>query len=211
MAEKPAFLFYAQDFLVGTLALPMDDRGKYITLLCYMHEHGRMTPDMVMQLIGEVSKPLRTKFKTDEAGLWFNERLEKEIKERQRFIESKQRNGKKGGRPKRGKASLELAKEGKQKELELNTQTVSLPKGEGWGGVPNSEEVKACFISRGLSVSEAEYEALKFITYYTGRGWKTNKNELIKDWRSAVTNWLKHRNQFTQYKQPKTLTEQWLA
>jgi hypothetical protein len=211
MAEKPPFLFYAQDFLVGTLALPMDDRGKYITLLCYMHEHGRMTHEMVVQLIGEVSKPLRAKFKTDEAGLWFNERLEKEIKERRRFIESKQRNGKKGGRPKRGKASFDPSKETKQKELGFEAQTASLPNGEGWGGAPNAYDVKTCFVSRGLSASEAEYETLKFITYYTGRGWKTNKNIPITDWRSAVTNWLKHRNQFTQYKQPKTLTEQWLA
>jgi hypothetical protein len=211
MAEKPAFLFYAHDFLVGTLTLPMEDRGKYITLLCYMHEHGRMTHEMVLQLIGEVSKPLRAKFKTDEAGLWFNERLEKEIKERQRFIESKQRNGKKGGRPKGKAASLELAGEARQKELELNTQTASLPNGEGWGGAPNSDDVKTCFMSRGLSTADAEYETLKFMTYYTGKGWKTNQNVQITDWRSAVTNWLKHRNQFTQYKQPKTLTEQWLA
>jgi hypothetical protein len=204
MAEKPAFLFYAQDFLVGTLALPMDDRGKYITLLCYMHEHGRMTPDMVMQLIGEISKPLQAKFKTDEAGLWFNQRLEKEIKERQRFIESKQRNGKKGGRPKGKTTSLDHS----EGESLFAVESAPLEGGE---VAPTNQDVKNCFMSRGLSAVEAEYETLKFMTYYTGRGWKTNKNELIKDWRSAVTNWLKHRNQFTQYKQPKTLTEQWLA
>ena len=55
MAEKEAFLFYSQDFLIGTLTLPMEDRGKYITLLCCMHEHGRMTEEAVRSLVGDIS------------------------------------------------------------------------------------------------------------------------------------------------------------
>lgn len=99
MTKDPAFLFYSQDFLVGTLAMPFDEKGKYITILCYMHQNGRISEETIRLLVGSVSDMLRFKFKVDNEGKWYNERLEIEVEKRDKFKESRILNGKKGGRP----------------------------------------------------------------------------------------------------------------
>jgi hypothetical protein len=100
MAKDPAFLFYPSDFLTGTMAMPFEDRGKYITLLCYQHQSGRMSNETISFLVGSVSDMLRLKFSVDENGLFYNKRLEEEIFKRDKFIESRRNNGSMGGRPK---------------------------------------------------------------------------------------------------------------
>ena len=109
MGKDPAFLFYTSDFLTGTLVMSYEDKGKYITLLSYMHQHGRMSKESVQKLIGEVSDNLKLKFKVDKHGLWYNERLEEEIGKRRRFVNTCRTNGKLGGRPKEKKDETELA------------------------------------------------------------------------------------------------------
>lgn len=101
--KDPAFLFYSQDFITGTLAMPFDERGKYITLLCYQHQSGRMSEETIRFIVGSISDNLRLKFKCDENGLLYNQRLEIEIEKRNKFIESRVNNGKLGGRPKETK------------------------------------------------------------------------------------------------------------
>ena len=100
MAKDPAFLFYPSDFLTGTMAMPFEERGKYITLLCFQHQSGRMTEETIRFLVGSFSDMLRLKFSRDENGLFYNHRLEEEIKKRSDFIESRRNNGRLGGRPK---------------------------------------------------------------------------------------------------------------
>lgn len=99
--KDPAFLFYSQDFLAGTLIMPFEDRGKYITLLCFQHQNGRMSEETIRLLVGSFSDTLRLKFKRDNSGFFYNERLEFEISKRTQFIESRVNNGKLGGRPKK--------------------------------------------------------------------------------------------------------------
>lgn len=94
MSKDPAFLFYTSDFILGTWVMSFEDRGKYITLLSYMHQHGRININTVRAVIGDVSEMLKEKFKTDENGLWYNERLEQEIAKRKRFVDSRVNNGK---------------------------------------------------------------------------------------------------------------------
>jgi len=94
MAKDKAFLFYPHDFLKGSLLLSIEERGKYITLLCHMHQRGRMKEDEVRMLVGEVSEGLQTKFKIDEDGYWYNLRLEIETNRRDRFVESRRNNAK---------------------------------------------------------------------------------------------------------------------
>ena len=99
MAKDPAFLFYSSDFLTGTLIMSFEDRGKYITILAYMHQNGRLSEETIRLLVGNVSDNLRLKFGFDKNNLWFNERLEEEISKRSNFVDSRKENGKKGGRP----------------------------------------------------------------------------------------------------------------
>lgn len=101
MAKDPAFLFYSQDFLVGTMAMPFDERGRYITLLCYIHQNGHISEETIRLLVGSFSDILRLKFLQDENGMFYNPRLEIEVEKRGKFMESRLLNGSKGGRPKK--------------------------------------------------------------------------------------------------------------
>jgi hypothetical protein len=159
--------------------------------------------------VGLLSKELNAKFKTDDDGKLYSPRLDKEIRDREKFIASRRNNGKRGGRPHVAKV---IAKD--NSPLLFEDMAKSILKGSVKDKnmiPPKPEMVKNCFMSRGLSAIDSEYETLKFLAHYTGKGWKTNGNVPVKDWKAAVTNWLIHRNQFLKNKQPKTLTEQWLA
>jgi len=99
MAKDPAFLFYSSDFLTGVMVMSFEDRGKYITLLALMHQQGRMDEETIRLLVGSCSVKLISKFKKDENGFFYNERLELETEKRNKFTQSRKDNGFKGGRP----------------------------------------------------------------------------------------------------------------
>jgi len=106
MAKDPAFLFYSQDFYLGVADLNFEDRGRLITLLCLMHQKGRMNEETIRFMVGSVSDNLRLKFKVDKDGLWYNERLEFEAEKRNNFVDSRKHNGSKGGRPTKKKTII---------------------------------------------------------------------------------------------------------
>ncbi len=99
MAKDPAFLFYSQDFIVGTLTMSFEDKGKYITILAMMHQQGRLTEETIRILVGNISDNLKLKFQIDNNNRWFNSRLEYETEKRNQFVDSRRINGALGGRP----------------------------------------------------------------------------------------------------------------
>jgi len=110
MANKdPAFLFYSSDFITGVQVMSMEDRGRYITILCLMHQQGHLSEETIRFLVGSVSDTLKSKFLIDENGHWYNKRLEAEAEKRRKFAESRYQNGIKGGRPKKEEKPLGLA------------------------------------------------------------------------------------------------------
>jgi uncharacterized phage protein (TIGR02220 family) len=101
MAKDPAFLFYAQDFLVGCSDLTLEERGQYITMLCLQHQKGFVTEKTIRLTVGSVSVDVLNKFVKDENGNYYNERLLLETQKREAFVESRRLNGMLGGRPKK--------------------------------------------------------------------------------------------------------------
>ncbi len=99
--NDPAVLFYTSDFLTGVIDMTMEERGQYITLLCYQHQKGHISLETIRLLVGNVSVKVLEHFRLDENGLYFNARMDKEKESRQKFTESRRKNGKKGGRPKK--------------------------------------------------------------------------------------------------------------
>lgn len=87
MAKDPAFLFYTSDFLAGVSDLTMEERGQYITLLCLQHQKGRLSKKNIGIAVPNATADTMAKFKIDESGLYFNERLEMEINNRKAFTE----------------------------------------------------------------------------------------------------------------------------
>lgn len=101
--KDPAIIFYTSDFMVGSSNLNMEERGQYITLLCLQHQLGHLSKKTIDLNINNISKDVLKKFKIDDEGNYYNERLEYEIEKRSKFIEHQRENGKKGGRPKNPK------------------------------------------------------------------------------------------------------------
>ena len=92
MAKDPAFLFYPNDYLGGTLGMTFEEKGAYIELLMLQFNRGHMTSHMVGQTVGQIWVNIQDKFKVDTKGLFYNERLEMEQKKRKAFTGSRKNN-----------------------------------------------------------------------------------------------------------------------
>ena len=93
--KDPAFLFYSSDFLTGTYFLNDAQVGKFIRLLCFHHQKGRLTKDHMLKICLTYDKDIFDLFTQDENGLYFNERLESEVNRRKNYSESRRNNRKK--------------------------------------------------------------------------------------------------------------------
>ena len=105
--KDPAFPFYAQDFLVGTLHMTCEETGAYIKLLAYQWVNLGIPKQRVGIILGtgweNIWLSIRDKF-VEKNGTYYNERLEFEREKRAQFKQKQSENGKKGGRPKKNSA-----------------------------------------------------------------------------------------------------------
>lgn len=94
MAKDPAFLFYYQDFLVGTTFLTNEEVGAYIRILCHLADKGVMSEKEMLKICGttELLNSIIGKFKQDDNGMYYNERLNAEMEKRRAFSESRRKN-----------------------------------------------------------------------------------------------------------------------
>ncbi len=189
MAKDPAFLFYSQDFYTGTATLNFEDKGKYIHILCLMHQQGRMSEETIRFVVGSVSDNLKSKFQIDTNGMWYNKRLEYEIDKRNKFIESRINNGKLGGRPKaNGLPNGEPTKEPKHNLPEDANEIDYFKKKE---KKPTVDEVVAYFKEKGYT----EVAAKKAFEYYTAADWHDVNGKPVLRWKQKmITNWFKPEN-----------------
>lgn len=95
MSKNPAFLFYPNDFIAGTNLMTNEQVGKYIRLLCYQYGQGHLSEEDMIVVCGSYDKKIFSKFKQDEKGSYYNERLEEEISKRQKYCEAQSNNVKK--------------------------------------------------------------------------------------------------------------------
>lgn len=92
MSKDPAMMLYTSDFLTGTMLMTNEQVGKYIRLLCYEHQHGRMREKDMLNMCSTYDEDIFCKFKTDDAGLYYNCRLEEEQNKRIAYSESRKAN-----------------------------------------------------------------------------------------------------------------------
>lgn len=92
MSKDPAFLFYPNDYLGGTMGMTFEEKGAYIELLMMQFNRGHMTSHMVGQLVGQIWDKVKHKFIQDSEGKWYNERLELEVNRRREYTESRKNN-----------------------------------------------------------------------------------------------------------------------
>lgn len=92
MAKDPAFLFYSSDFITGVAFMSDEQVGKYIRLLCMQHLHGRLSEKHMMHICKTYDADIFAKFKKDDNGLYYNQRVEDEINKRKNFTDSRKAN-----------------------------------------------------------------------------------------------------------------------
>lgn len=130
MAKDPAFLFYPNDWMGGTMILTRHNKGCYIDLLVAQFNSGPLSLETIKTVLGTDQASwtvLSKKFKQDSQGNFFNERLEAEKEKRQKFVLHQRENGLKGGRPKNPKETHGLANhKPKQKPLENENENRDL-------------------------------------------------------------------------------------
>ena len=101
--NDPAVLFYTSDFLTGVMDMSMEERGMYITLLCYQHQKGHIEEKTIRFLLGyakdNLPEVIMKHFKVDDEGKYYNARMDLEKDKRSKFVETRRKNGLKGGRP----------------------------------------------------------------------------------------------------------------
>jgi hypothetical protein len=65
----------------------MEERGQYITILCVMHQKGRLSSKTIGLCVGNAAADVMAKLRQDSAGLWYSERLEIEIDKRKKHAQ----------------------------------------------------------------------------------------------------------------------------
>ena len=92
MGKDPAFLFYPDDWMGGTQAYTLEEKGAYMTLLCEQFNRSILTDNIIKRLLGSRYKivwtVIKEKFKKNAHG-YYNERLREEKLKRQRYCESR--------------------------------------------------------------------------------------------------------------------------
>jgi len=90
--KDPAFLFYTNDFLSGTMLMNDEQIGRYIKLLCLQHQKGHLKEKDMLSICKTYDEDIFSKFKQDEDGNYYNERLEEEVIRRKKYSESRRNN-----------------------------------------------------------------------------------------------------------------------
>ncbi|MBO5312395.1 MAG: hypothetical protein J6B29_00370 [Clostridia bacterium] len=92
MAKDPAVLFYTSDFIADTLFLTNEQTGAFIILLCLQHTSGHLTKEKIDSVCKGHDEVIYQLMEEDENGLYYNERMEEAILNRQKYCDSRRKN-----------------------------------------------------------------------------------------------------------------------
>lgn len=87
--QDPALLFYTSDFLVRTIDLTYDQRGKLITLMCLQHQNGHLEESTLNSICGGEDETIFSRFCVDDQGKFFIEEIENEVQRRAEISDTK--------------------------------------------------------------------------------------------------------------------------
>ena len=207
--KAPAFQFYADDFLAGTLEMSQEEVGQFIRLLCHQWNRGSIPVETEKQQRltgGCVSVDVLAKFRLCEDGLLRNQRLEAVRSERDRFLQQQSEKGRKSAESR--KLASTAVQPDTQPESNSGSTVVEIrlqpevnppspsptpnnkeesiaPKSQRSRFIPPTvEEVEIQCAQIGLP----PIEATKFVNYYESKGWVVGRSKM-KLWKSALANW----------------------
>jgi hypothetical protein len=178
MSKDPAFLFYSSDFLTGTLLMSMEQKGKFITLLCIQHQKGHLSEKDMLHICGSYDEDVFTKFQKDEQGKFYNIRLEEEVDKRKAYSESRRNNRKKKEDVNNISSSYveHMENENENEDLIEKKKVVRFQK-------PTIEQLKEYMSEQGMNdIAE------NWLNHYEANGWMVGKVKM-KDWKASVRTW----------------------
>ena len=178
MSKHPAFLFYSSDFLTGTLLMSMEQKGKFITLLCIQHQKGHLSEKDMLHICGSYDEDVFTKFQKDEQGKFYNIRLEEEVDKRKAYSESRRNNRKKKEDVNNISSSYveHMENENENEDLIEKKKVVRFQK-------PTIEQLKEYMREQGMNdIAE------NWLNHYEANGWMVGKVKM-KDWKASVRTW----------------------
>jgi uncharacterized protein YdaU (DUF1376 family) len=187
MAKDPAFLFYYQDFLVGTSFMSLEEVGAYIKLLCFQAAKGHLSKDNIIKKIPvPMWNNIKDKFLQDKEGNFYNDRLDKEIEKRKVHSEHQRQNAKMRWQCDGSRLAMPLENENENENVIKDKKDF----------ITTLEEVTAYCKERKNNV-----DPNKWFDFYSAKGWMIGKNKM-KDWKAAVRTW--EQREPEQYKSGKT-------
>lgn len=184
MAKDPAFLFYPQDFITGTMFFTDEQIGIYIKLLCAQHQHGGLINKVTFNQIVKSHEIIKNKFVESEEG-FYNERLMNEMIKRNNKSNNLSANALKRWNKQKECKSNAIASNlympiENENEIYINKEKESKFK------KPSLEEVKQYCAERNKGV-----DAERWFNYYEANGWLVGKNKM-RNWKAAVHTWEKN-------------------
>ncbi len=195
MAKDPAFPFYTQDFLVGTMFLTDEETGIFVRLLCIQHQHGGLIDKNTFISKTENYPNLKVKFVETEDG-FFNKRLMTEMVKRQNKSNNLSANATK---------RWEIEKQMQCKSIAIAMPYEDEDVDEDDNDIENeiksvkleAEKRKIFRIPTIAEIldyaKEINYvlDAELFFDTYEANGWRVGKNEM-KNWKAVIRKWKKN-------------------
>lgn len=162
--KDPAFLFYSNDFLSGTMLMSDEDVGKYIRLLCLQHQKGHLKEKEMLNICKTFNEDIFNKFKKDEEGNYYNERLEYESNKRRAYSESRRNNRKKKEEKETYEKDIKNICNSYEEHMENENvninKTVIINKDNRKRGSKGKKEEEKIHFAEFVSMTNAEYEKL---------------------------------------------------
>lgn len=206
MSKDPAFLFYPNDWLGGTLGMTFEEKGAYIEILMMQFNRGHMKESMIIQVIGSNWDYIKSKFIQDELGLWYNVRLESEQLKRKAYSESR-RNNKKGKNQYSNSTydrsydqhmigHMENENEDVNKDIILNKkETKKIEK-----NIPSISEFSDYAKTIIQDFKSYEFSIENKYNAWIEAGWKDGNGKKIVNWKSKLNNTIPYLRKFEQRK-----------
>lgn len=182
MAKDPAFLFYSDNFMSGTMFLTDEQVGKYIRLLCAQHLTGHLSEKDMLKICRSHDEDIFNKFSKDQTGKFFNERLEIEINKRKAFSDSrsKNRNSNKKQVSNISKTSVKHLEDENENgnEYVINNNNEEKSDFERWGDMIVNQEDQYWQQMKGRLVLNREMES--FISVAIRNNWKLETQQKFR-------------------------------
>jgi len=164
MAKDPAVLLYTQDFLVGTVTMNYEQKGKYIHLLCLQHQKNKLTLKDLKTVLTEEDVDVFERFPLNSDGFYYNVRMYEEAIKRKNYSESRRNN--------RSKKTNELDINQLSKSYVKSYDTTHLPhmenenedENEDVNVIVNETEIKNVNVNEVVNDNDNQYLFNKHIT-----------------------------------------------